>query len=473
MPGIDRDVAVTGIASNTKEIEDGDIFLALPGATVHGAAFIEQAILKGAVAVATDEAGARHPNSLPTLVISNPRQQAGEISAWIYGHPFRRLSAVGITGTNGKTTTSSLLQQLWSLEGRETGFLGTVGISIGRDEFPTRFTTPEATELQGIAAMMVERHIDNFVMEVSSHALAQLRVRGAHYVAAAFTNLTQDHLDFHGTMEEYFLAKAKLFTTEYSDIGFINIDDDFGRRLVAQCEIPWVSLSRNNSKADWFYNEITSVRQGYEVAIRGTGGILIEGYLPLIGDHNLDNALMAMALSVQTGLDPIAISANMRFLQAVPGRLENVSLGQPFTALVDFAHSPDSVRRVLSTLRKGFSGKIIAVLGCGGDRDRLKRPIMGRALVELADCAIFTSDNPRSEDPEFILSEMIGEIALNDDARAIVDRSLAIQAAVDLAVAGDIVIVLGKGHETGQEIKGIKYPFDDRIELARAIEAKS
>ena len=467
------DVNVSGVSSDTRDLDEGDLFLALPGSRVHGASFTADAISRGAVAIVTDQAGAVLSMGLPTLIIADPRSRAGEIAAWIYGYPFRSLSAVGITGTNGKTTTSSLLHQLWSLEGRSTGILGTVGVSIGQENFATRFTTPEATALQAFAAMVVERHLNYFVMEVSSHALAQSRVRSAHFTAAAFTNLTQDHLDFHGTMEQYFLAKAKLFTPEYSDIGFINIDGEYGERLAQMCEIPTVLISRSQKKADWHYTSITRVERGYEVAIRGSGGILIEGYLPLIGEHNLDNAIMAIALAVQTGVDPISISANLRNVHSVAGRLESISLGQDFTALVDFAHSPDAVTRVLTTLRSGLAGKLIAVLGCGGDRDRTKRPLMGQALRELSDVAIFTSDNPRSEDPESILREMIGDIELGESALAISDRSQAITTAVFMAEKGDLVVILGKGHEAGQEINGVKYPFDDRVELARAIKAKS
>ena len=474
--GIDplpADVNISGVSSDTRDLDEGDLFLALPGSRVHGASFTADAISQGAVAIVTDQAGAVLSMGLPTLIIADPRSRAGEIAAWIYDYPFRSLSAVGITGTNGKTTTSSLLHQLWSLEGRNTGILGTVGVSIGQENFATRFTTPEATALQAFAAMMVERHLNYFVMEVSSHALAQSRVRSAHFTAAAFTNLTQDHLDFHGTMEQYFLAKAKLFTPEYADIGFINIDGEYGEHLAQMCEIPTVLISRSQKKADWHYTSITRVERGYEVAIRGSGGILIEGYLPLIGEHNLDNAIMAIALAVHTGIDPISISANLRNVRSVAGRLESISLGQNFTALVDFAHSPDAVTRVLTTLRSGLAGKLIAVLGCGGDRDRTKRPIMGKALRELSDVAIFTSDNPRSEDPESILREMIGDIELGESALAIPDRSQAIATAVALAEKGDLVVILGKGHETGQEINGVKYPFDDRVELSRGIEAKS
>jgi UDP-N-acetylmuramoyl-L-alanyl-D-glutamate--2,6-diaminopimelate ligase len=465
-------VPISGVTSNSALVQPGDLFLALPGGKVHGAKFIAKAAELGAVAVVTDleGAGMEFPK-LPMMVIADPKRRAGDIASWVNDFPLRSLVSVGITGTNGKTTTSSLLYQLWQLEKREAGFIGTLGVDIGLDHYPTTFTTPEATELQSIMATMAERHVTHLVAEVSSHALEQSRMAGSHFSIAAFTNLTQDHLDFHGTMANYFAAKAKLFTTEYADIGYVNIDDPYGVRLLEISQIPISTVSRSNSKADWYYLSHNEVSGGFEISLRGAGGILIEGFLPLIGDHNLDNAIMAIALAVQSGLDPLSIASNLRHLQGAPGRLESVNLGQPFRALVDFAHSPDAVRRVLTTLKTDSEHRLIAVLGCGGDRDRTKRPLMGRALQELADVAIFTSDNPRSESPAAILDEMVADVVVATPSAIILDRKAAIVYAVASAEAGDTVVILGKGHEQGQEISGIKYPFDDRKELAMAIEA--
>ena len=288
------------------------------------------------------------------------------------------------------------------------------------------------------------------------------------------TNLTQDHLDFHGDMESYFQAKALLFTPEFTESAVVNIDDPHGLRLFNEAKVPTKSLSRSGHNADWYFDSFTfsSAGNGYEVAIRGSGGILIEGFLPLLGLHNLDNALLAIALAVESGVDPIALAYYMRRLSAPVGRLEPVEVGQKFLALVDYAHTPDAVSRALSTARTLTSGRVIAVLGCGGDRDKSKRPIMGRALREGADLAVFTSDNPRSEDPELILNEMVDGV---ESEKQIIepDRRAAIATAVLEAEPGDCVIVLGKGHERGQEISGVKHPFDDRIELARAIEELS
>ena len=473
--GVDNDHAdltFSGLTLDSRAVKTGDIFLALPGGKVHGAHFAHDAIAQGAVAIITDPFGAQLiKERIPVLILNDPRSWVGDIASWFYHNPFDALDAVGITGTNGKTTTAALIDEIWRLDGRATGFIGTIGITIDGEDFAARFTTPEGTELQAIVATMRERHVRNLVMEVSSHALALRRVAGARVSVVGFTNLTQDHLDFHGDMESYFQAKARLFTSEYADSAIVNVDDPHGQQLFDNAQIPTQSLSRSNKKADWYYQgfETALSGNGYEVAIRGPGGILIEGHLPLLGLHNLDNALLAIALAVESGVDPVAVSYYMRTLSAPVGRLEPVNIGQKFLALIDYAHTPDAVSRALATARSITSGRVIAVLGCGGDRDKSKRPLMGEALRAGSDLAIFTSDNPRSEEPLQILSEMVGDMQSDSDLVE-PDRRGAIALAVLEASSGDCVIVLGKGHESGQEIKGVKYPFDDRIELARAIE---
>ena len=464
----------SGLTSSSKFLEAGDLFIAPPGKKVHGASFIEEAIAAGAVAVLTDSEGAAIiGEKLPVISYPNPRAIAADIASWFYDRPFSAMASVGITGTNGKTTTASLLFQLWQMQHREVGMIGTLGTTIGADFYPGTFTTPEGAELQAIAASMRERSLTHAVMEVSSHALSQKRVLGSHFDLVAFTNLTQDHLDFHGTMESYFAAKSLLFTQEYANRGFINTDDAWGKKLYESAQIPVEKVAREDQKADWYYSSIHQVTGGYEVAIRGSGGVLIEGRIPLVGAHNLDNVLMAVALGVASGLDHLSISRDLERLVGAPGRLEQVSVGQSFLALVDFAHTPDAVTRVLSAVREITSGRVIAVLGCGGDRDATKRPLMGDALVSGSDLAIFTSDNPRSEDPQAILSAMLDGKEASDQLVIEVDRRGAIAIAVSEAVEGDTVIILGKGHELGQEIKGIKHPFEDRLELARAIEQLS
>ena len=471
------DVMISGLTHSSQEIEPGDIFLAFPGAKTHGARFITQAKERGAHAILTDHEGARIISELvvdlPIVEVKDPRRAAGILAAWFYDEPMRDMYCVGITGTNGKTTTTTLLFQIWTGTGRESGLIGTVETRIGSDLVKSKRTTPESSDLQALAATMRERHVRNLTMEVSSHAISLERIRGAHFAVVAFTNLSQDHLDFHNTMEEYFQAKSALFTFEYADLGVINIDDPYGARLAENSSIPIRVLSRTNPKADWSYVSAYPHLRGNDVVIRGPGGILIEGLLPLHGDYNLDNALMAAALAFESGVDPIEIAALLPTLSGAQGRLESVVVGQDFGAFVDYAHSPDAVSRVLEACRAMTQGKVIAVLGCGGDRDSTKRPLMGSALSQGSDVAVFTSDNPRSEDPVEILRQMTSALSIGVPDQIIVDRKNAIQYAIGQASPGDVVIILGKGHETGQEMAGKIIPFDDRLVLAQAIEDRA
>ncbi|MDP1851464.1 MAG: UDP-N-acetylmuramoyl-L-alanyl-D-glutamate--2,6-diaminopimelate ligase [Candidatus Planktophila sp.] len=465
-------VEITGVSQASSSIVAGDIFVALPGEKYHGADFAIDAIAKGAVAVLSDAVGASKISGVPVLISSNPRRSAGVLSAWFYGEPMRDLYSIGVTGTNGKTTVTTLLHQIMQAVGRESGLIGTVEVRIGSEALLSKRTTPESSELQALCALMRERHMHNIIMEVSSHAISLERVRGSHFAVVGFTNLSQDHLDFHKSMESYFKVKAELFTFEFADLAVINIDDQYGARLADLTQLPVITLSRSNSKASWHYTSITRDYVGASVSIRGSGGILIEGKTCLYGGFNYDNLLMAVAIAVESGVDPIDVAAIIPILTGAKGRLEAVRLGQKFTALVDYAHSPDAVARVLETAHDISDGNVIAVLGCGGDRDRSKRSLMGMALRNGADVAIFTSDNPRSEDPEVILEQMTENIEILAPNQVISDRTLAIKTAVNHAKTGDVVIILGKGHEMGQEINGVIHAFDDRIELARAIEDK-
>ena len=468
----DLAVVVTGITLSSNEVHEGDLFIALPGEKTHGAEFAKDAIARGASAVLTDEVGAAKISGIPVIVCNNPRRAAGVISAWFYSEPMRDLYSVGVTGTNGKTTVTTLLHQIMSLAGRESGLIGTVETRIGEEVLASKRTTPESSDLQALSAIMRERHMRNLVMEVSSHAIALERIRGSHFAVVAFTNLTQDHLDFHKTMDAYFTAKANLFTFEFADLAVINIDDAYGLKLKEMTELPIMTVSRQDQAATWHYASITKDYVGAHVAIRGSGGILIEGKVHLHGGYNFDNLLMAVAIATESGIDPIDIAAILPQLTGAVGRLESVRLGQNFAALVDYAHSPDAVTRALETAHEISDARVIAVLGCGGDRDTSKRALMGKALHEGADVAIFTSDNPRSEKADAILVQMTLGLDIQAPSAVIEDRSAAIKAAVNEAKDGDLVIVLGKGHEKGQEINGTVHPFDDRIELARAIEDK-
>ena len=468
-----ENIMVTGVSIDSHQIEAGDLFVAVAGAKTHGATYAGNAKLNGAIAVLTDEVGAALVTDLPVLVVLNPRANAGVISAWLHNEPMRDMFSVAVTGTNGKTTVTTLLHQIAMAASRQSGLVGTVETRISDEVVPALRTTPEAPELQSLAAVMRERHMRNLFMEVSSHAVSLNRIGGSHFNIAAFTNLSQDHLDFHGDMDAYFAAKAALFSFKYADCAYINIDSTWSKKLMEMQELPVVKISRNDKSADWYFERIEIGVQSTVIAIRGTGGILIETTTKLVGDFNLDNLLMAIAISVAGGIDPIDIAAITPKLTGAEGRLEKVDLGQSFSALVDYAHSPDSVTRVLAALRQSTAGKIIAVLGCGGDRDRSKRPLMGAALITGSDVAIFTSDNPRSEDPAQIVKEMVSGLTLPATTSIELDRKRAIEIAVAAANPGDVVVLLGKGHEPGQEIAGVKHNFDDRLVLAAAIEATS
>ena len=462
-------IEITGVTHSDSDVEPGDLFIAMPGANRHGAEFAANAISKGAVAVLTDQKGASLVKGVPVLVVNNPRQAAGAVAALFYNEPMRDLASVGITGTNGKTTVTTLLYQIFEAAGRDCGLIGTIETRIGKDAIESLRTTPEATELQAIAATMRERHMRHLVMEVSSHAVSMHRVQCAHFSYVGFTNLSQDHLDFHGDIESYFAAKAALFTYNYADNAVINIDDTYGAKLANATELPVISISRSNPKASWHYTEIEETGKQVHFKLRGSGGILIESSTQLRGGYNLDNLLMAIAIAVESGVDPIDVAAAAPNLIGAAGRMEEVRVGQPFTAVVDYAHTPDAVTNVLQSIRGFTTGKVIAVLGCGGDRDSSKRPVMGQALINGADVAIFTSDNPRSEDPKAILKQMVGTQEISEPSRVIEDRKLAIEYAISLANPTDTVAILGKGHEVGQEIAGKKSPFDDRVVLAQAI----
>jgi len=466
-----NDLRIHGLTLDSNDVIAGDLFVALPGLKVHGAEFVDLAVTNGAVAVLTD-ASVKIDTDVPVIRVANPRFWLGIISDKFYKNPSSAINVIGITGTNGKTTTSYLLQQIWEFNNRASGLIGTVETRIGDEIFPTIRTTPEAPELQSIFAIMRERHNLNVVMEVSSHALALNRVDGSKFSVVAFTNLSHDHLDFHENMENYYQAKKRLFKFGFSEKAIINIDDSWGKRLYEETEIEKISVSAHNQQANWKITETTSSgssKSAVQLTIVGPGGILLSIESPLIGDYNSANVVMALALAVESGIDPLAAADALNTAKGAPGRMELVDLAQNFTAVVDYAHTPDAVSAALKAIRGATKGKIIAVLGCGGDRDAAKRPLMGNSLISGADIAIFTSDNPRSEDPLSILGQMHEGIQLAENHFVIVDRREAIKFAVENASRNDCVVVLGKGHETGQEIMGKISPFDDRVELKAAI----
>jgi UDP-N-acetylmuramoyl-L-alanyl-D-glutamate--2,6-diaminopimelate ligase len=316
---------------------------------------------------------------------------------------------------------------------------------------------------------MVERGNTHLAMEVSSIAIDQGRINSAKYKVVAFSNLTQDHLDYHKSMDQYFDAKAKLFTPEFAQNAVINIDDQYGQKLYKMSRLPNKTVSRSDQSADWHYSKIESLSDGYKVEISDKSGQIISGNFPLIGEHNLDNLLLAVACVSICGLTDTQITNSISKLKSVPGRLEIISAGQSFSAVVDYAHTPDAVSRVLKSVRSFTSGRVIGILGCGGDRDKSKRLPMGQALFNGSDLAIFTSDNPRSEKAEAILKDMTDGINMAEKGFVLTDRKDAINFAAKTAKPGDCILLMGKGHESGQEISGVVTPFDDRIELANSI----
>ncbi|MES4888482.1 UDP-N-acetylmuramoyl-L-alanyl-D-glutamate--2,6-diaminopimelate ligase [Streptomyces sp. NPDC096012] len=469
--------AITGITHDSRAVRPGDLYAALPGARLHGADFVTQAASLGAAAVLTDPAGAERAaaTGLPVLVVDDPRAVMGELAATIYGRPGRDLLQIGITGTSGKTTTAYLVEGGLKTA-RSTGLVGTVEMRIGEERIKSERTTPEATDLQALFAVMRERGVEAVAMEVSSHALVLGRVDGCVFDIAVFTNLSPEHMEFHSDMEDYFQAKAQLFTPERSRLGVVNADDEYGRRLAAEASVPVVTFSaEGHPDADWRAEDVQVGPLDSTFTVLGPNGERVHARSPLAGPFNVANTLAAVVALAAAGLDAQTAADGIAAVPGVPGRLERVDAGQPYLAVVDYAHKTDAVESVLKALRKVTKGRLHIVLGCGGDRDRTKRAPMGAAAARLSDTAVLTSDNPRSEDPLAILATMLqgaasvpaherGEVLLFEE------RAAAIAAAVGRAQAGDTVLVAGKGHEQGQDIAGVIRPFDDRQVLREAIQ---
>jgi UDP-N-acetylmuramoyl-L-alanyl-D-glutamate--2,6-diaminopimelate ligase len=471
---------LTGVTHDSRSVRPGDLYAALPGSTVHGARFCEAAAAAGAVAVLTDASGreAAIASGLPVFVVADPRARLGEVAAWIYGHPSERLLLIGVTGTAGKSTTTYLLESGLRAAGYKTGLIGGVATRIGDSAAASGLTTPEATDLQALLATMVERRVVAAAMEVSSHALTLGRVAGTRYDVVVFTNLSQDHLDFHASMEDYFAAKAELFTPKYARVGVVNIDDAHGRELAATAGIPVTTFSAEGRRsADWRAADVRSGADGSTFRVIGPGGVEADATVALPGGFNVANALAAIVALVEAGVGLTAAVSGVAASTGPPGRLERVDRGQDFTVLVDYAHKPGAVEALLTVMRDVTQGSLVIVLGCGGDRDRGKRRLMGAAAARLADVAVLTSDNPRSEDPLAILAEMLaGAIEVPQAQRAQVvvqpDRAAAIESAIVSAGKGDVVLIAGKGHEHGQYIGGAVIPFDDREVAGEALQRR-
>jgi UDP-N-acetylmuramoyl-L-alanyl-D-glutamate--2,6-diaminopimelate ligase len=465
--------AVTGVVHDSRRVAHGSVFVALPGRHADGAAFAREALARGAIRVVADRPAPPDVDG-PWTVVTEARPALAWLAAEFQQHPSAEMTVVGITGTNGKTTTAHLIGSIFEATGVRCGVLGTVGYRIGADEQPAPHTTPEAPDLQALMREMVSRACGACVMEVSSHALAQHRVDGVSFAAAVFTNLTRDHLDFHASMEDYFQAKRRLFAMLPAQApSVLNADDPRATSLASAGGRP-VTYAVNRA-ADVTPGPLSFSLEGLRFDVRTPHGP-VSIVSSLVGRPNVYNILAAVATAMALGLPLDAVERGVRALAAVPGRFEIVSdPGEDVTVVVDYAHTDDALRNLLETARPLARGRLITVFGCGGDRDRTKRPLMGAVAGRLSDLLLITSDNPRSEDPRRIIDEI--QRGITADTRrdsvprllTIVDRREAIGRAIELARAGDLVLVAGKGHEKYQIVGEQALPFDDAAVAREAL----
>ncbi len=481
------DTELTGATLDSRAVRPGDLYAALPGARVHGARFTKDAAAAGAAAVLTDPEGLAlcEGTDLPVVVVGDPRGVLGRVSAWVYGEPAEDLLMLGVTGTNGKTTTCYLLEAALRTDGRATGLIGTVETRFGSHRVPSPRTTPESPDLHALLAVMRESGVTACAMEVSSHALALHRVDAVRYDVAGFTNLSQDHLDFHPDLEHYYATKAALLTPDRARRGVVCVDDHWGVRLAAEADVPVVTFRTPLStvdmvETDWEAVDLAPTADGVgtEFTLRHRDGHGVDLLSPLPGDFNVANTAMAALMLVEAGFDTDGLRDGLAAGGQVPGRMQVVSRpadGCPL-AVVDYAHSADAVAAALRALRPGTTGRLVVVLGAGGDRDAGKREAMGAAAARGADLVVVTDDNPRGEDPGAIRAALVaGARAAAGPGVEVVevgDRADAIAAAVARATGDDTVLVAGKGHEQGQEVAGTVHPFDDREVLAAALAAR-
>lgn len=449
----DVSVDITSVVQDASDATPGSLFCCIKGSRVDGHDFAAAAVAAGASAVLC-EREVDIPAQVPQVRVADARAAVGPAAAAVLGHPSRSMTVVGITGTNGKTTTAHLITSILRASGRETGVIGTLWTAPGGPP-----TTPDAAALQERFAELNRSGTEAVVMEVSSHALHQRRVDGTRFACSVFTGLTQDHLDYHRTMDDYFEAKALLFRPELSDRGVVNADDPYGRRLLESAAIPLSTYSMSDG-GDVSVGAIASEFDWRGQRVR----------LPLGGHFNVSNALAAATVCEILGVEPGAVARGLEGAGTVRGRFEPVDAGQPFSVIVDYAHTPDGLEQLLTAVRGAArDGRVIVVFGCGGDKDRAKRPLMGEAAARLADVAIVTSDNPRSEEPQAIIDEIVAG-APGADFVIQPDRGKAIDDAVRRARPGDVVVIAGKGHETTQIIGGRELPFDDREVALGALE---
>jgi UDP-N-acetylmuramoyl-L-alanyl-D-glutamate--2,6-diaminopimelate ligase len=453
---------VTGIAYRSAKVRPGDVFFCVPGFVHDGHEFAADAQSRGAAALVVSHVV---PDvTIPQACVPDVRVALAVASAEWYGRPSRRMDVVGITGTNGKTTTAYLLDAILTAAGRITGMIGTVETRVAGHRMPAARTTPESADLQELFADMVRAGVDAAVMEVSSHAIDLRRIEGVHFAVAAFTNLSQDHLDFHHTMEEYWGVKRRLFTRGDVATAVVDIDDPYGATLAADISAEWTVGRAERARVRVTAEEFGPTWSRFTLI---TGDDSADVRLPLAGDYNVANALVAAGCALALGVDLPTVARGLASAPQVPGRLERVEEGQPFAVLVDYAHTPDGLEKAITAVRDVTPGRVITVFGCGGDRDPEKRPLMGAAAGRLSDLAVVTTDNPRSEDPVGIILQVEdGLKQVRADYVVEVDRRRAISRALRSAVEGDAVLIAGKGHEDYQILADRTIHFDDR-EVAR------
>ena len=472
------------LAYDSRQVEPGSLFVAIRGYLVDGHRYLQEAIFRGATAAVVEDIESTRHVSIPLVLVADSRQALAVLANRFYGYPSRRLTMIGVTGTNGKTTTSYLIKAIFEAAGQKMGLLGTVAYEIGQDSLIAPNTTPESLDLQRLLARMVEQGLSGAVMEVSSHALEMDRVMGCEFDTAVFTNLTQDHLDFHHTMEAYFSAKQRLFTTlgqqavkSTRKTAVINLDDPWGERLIPLTRTPISTYSLSTLRgANITAREVQSDWAGIRfTAVTPLGDFPVQS--ALLGRYNLGNLLAAVGVGLSHEIPVRTICEGIARLQRVPGRFEPIKAGQDFIAIVDYAHTEDALRRLLDAVIELRSGRVITVFGCGGERDRGKRPAMGRVAALLSDLVILTSDNPRGENPMEILKEIEDGIRavrpgwkLDRHYYLIPNRGEAIERAVGLAEAGDMLVIAGKGHEAYQVVGREQIPFDDRQIVKETIE---
>jgi len=458
----DPTVLISDVAYDSRAVGPGTLFFCAPGEVSDGHDFAAGAVAAGASALLVERW--LEDIQVPQVRVPSVRAAMGTVAARFFGHPSQGMLMLGVTGTNGKTTTTFLLEAILREAGYAPGLIGTTGIHVNGVPEATPHTTPEAPDLHRLLRRMADQGVRGVAMEVSSHGLVQDRIEGVRFNCAGFTNLSQDHLDYHGSMEEYFAAKQRLFTTAFAERGVANADSSWGLRLVREASILMTTYGVSPS-AD--VRALAVEADGQGIAFEVEPGLLIRSALR--GDFNVENCLTAVAMARAVGIDDAAIASGIASVAGVPGRLEAVEAGQPFAVFVDYAHTPDGVENVLRAARRLTEGRVVVVLGCGGDRDRAKRPLMGEAATSLADLTFITSDNPRSEDPLAIIAEIEpGARAGGGDFHIEPDRQAAIVAAMAAAAPGDVVVLAGKGHETGQEFAdGRVVPFDD-VQVATA-----